>query len=140
MPSPVSVVPVRVLAAAARALPAAAWASAPADLLKGYEAAARAASPAFPGLSAERGMRLFRSAQGGEWSCATCHGETPTTVGRHARTAKAIQPLAPAANAQRFTDAAQVEKWFRRNCGDVLGRECTAQEKGDVLAWLLTLK
>jgi len=51
-----------------------------------------------------------------------------------------IQPLAPAANPQRFTDVAQVEKWFKRNCGDVLKRECTAQEKGDILAWLVTLK
>jgi len=47
-----------------------------------------------------------------------------------------ISPLAPAANPQRFTDSRKVEKWFRRNCGDVLDRECTAQEKADVLAWL----
>ena len=51
-----------------------------------------------------------------------------------------IQPLAPGVNPQRFTDVAQVEKWFKRNCGDVLKRECTAQEKGDILAWLVTLK
>ncbi|HEX7384701.1 MAG TPA: DUF1924 domain-containing protein, partial [Burkholderiaceae bacterium] len=31
-------------------------------------------------------------------------------------------------------------KWFRRNCGDVLGRECTADEKADIVAWLATLK
>jgi len=37
-------------------------------------------------------------------------------------------------------DPAKVEKWFRRNCNDVMGRECTAGEKADVLAWLLTLK
>jgi hypothetical protein len=127
------------LAAAAFALNGPAVAAAPADLLRSYEAAARAASPSFAGLSAERGMRLFRTPQGGEWSCSTCHGETPTAAGRHARTARTIQPLAPAANPQRFTDAAQADKWFRRNCGDVLKRECTAQEKGDILAWLVTL-
>jgi hypothetical protein len=33
-----------------------------------------------------------------------------------------------------------VGKWFGRNCRDVLGRACTAQEQGDVLAYLLTLK
>ncbi len=110
------------------------------DLLRGYETAARAQSPAFQGFSADRGGRLFRTPQGGEWSCASCHGETPTGPGRHAKTAKVIQPLAPAANPQRFTDAAQVEKWFKRNCGDVLKRECTAQEKGDILSWLVSVK
>ena len=110
------------------------------DLLRGYETAARAQSPAFQGFSADRGGRLFRTPQGGEWSCASCHGETPTGPGRHAKTAKVIQPLAPAVNPQRFTDAAQVEKWFKRNCGDVLKRECTAQEKGDILSWLVSVK
>jgi hypothetical protein len=48
--------------------------------------------------------------------------------------------MAPAFNPQRFTDAAKVDKWFRRNCKDVLARECSAAEKADVLAWLLSLK
>ena len=43
-------------------------------------------------------------------------------------------------NAERFTDTAKAEKWFRRNCNDVAGRECTAAEKADMLAWLLTLR
>ena len=51
--------------------------------------------------------------------------------------AKAIAPLAPSANAERFADAAKVEKWFRRNCNDVLGRTCTPSEKADVMAYLL---
>ena len=50
-----------------------------------------------------------------------------------------MNTMAPAANPQRFTDAAKVEKWFRRNCKDVLGRACSAQEKGDVLAYLMSL-
>ena len=53
------------------------------------------------------------------------------------KTGKAIAPLAPAANAERFADAGKVEKWFRRNCNDVLGRACTPSEKADVLAYLL---
>ena len=61
-------------------------------------------------------------------------------AGKHAATGKTIGALAPAFNADRFTDAAKAEKWFRRNCKDVAGRECTAGEKADVLAWLLTLK
>ena len=60
--------------------------------------------------------------------------------GRHVVTGKALAPLAPAGNAARFADPARTEKWFRRNCNDVLGRECTAAEKGNVLAWLVSLR
>ena len=87
-----------------------------------------------------KGQQLFTSKHGREWACASCHGATPTGTGQHAATGRAIRPLAPAFNPERFTDAAKTEKWFRRNCNDVAGRECTAAEKADVLAWLLTLK
>lgn len=109
-------------------------AAAPADLLAGY--AAQAGAPAVP----ERGQSFFTIRHGREWSCSSCHGAQPTQQGKHASTGKAIAPLAPAFNAERFTDAAKAEKWFRRNCNDVVGRECTAAEKADVLGWLLTLK
>jgi hypothetical protein len=36
--------------------------------------------------------------------------------------------------------SAKVEKWFKRNCNDVLGRECDVQEKADVLSWLMIVK
>jgi hypothetical protein len=75
-----------------------------------------------------------------EWSCASCHTQNPLSVGKHAKTGKDIAPLAPAANAERLTSPDKVEKWFKRNCNDVLGRTCTPQEKGDVLAFLLSLK
>ena len=65
---------------------------------------------------------------------------SPTAEGKHASTGKAIGPIGTGFNPERFTDAAKTEKWFRRNCNDVMGRECTAGEKADVLAWLLTLK
>jgi len=89
---------------------------------------------------AERGRLFFTSQHGGEWSCASCHGQTPLTTGRHASTGKTIDALAPAANPRAFTDSAKLDKWFRRNCKDVLQRECSASEKADVLAWLLTLR
>ena len=38
--------------------------------------------------------------------------------------------------ATRYGDPAKVEKWFKRNCTEVLGRECSAREKGDWLAWM----
>jgi hypothetical protein len=119
---------------AAIALAGGAHAAAPADLLAGYSA--QAGAPA----SAQRGQQLFTTTHGREWSCASCHGTPPTQPGKHAATGKAIGALAPAFNPQRFTDAAKTEKWFRRNCNDVMGRECSAGEKADVLAWLLTLK
>ena len=45
--------------------------------------------------------------------------------------------MAPAANPERFSETKKVEKWFKRNCNDVLDRECTAQEKGDVMSYLM---
>ena len=89
---------------------------------------------------AERGRTFFTSRHGGEWSCASCHGNPPTATGKHASTGKTISPMAPAFNPKGFTDTAKVDKWFRRNCNDVLQRECSAGEKADVLAWLLSLK
>jgi hypothetical protein len=94
----------------------------------------------FQGFSAARGETFFKSKHGGEWSCASCHTDNPAAEGKHAKTGKLIKPLAPSANAERFSDMAKVEKWFKRNCNDVLERICTAQEKGDVLAYLLTVK
>jgi uncharacterized protein DUF1924 len=114
-------------------------AAAPAELQKRFEAEARG-TPGFSGFSPQRGERFFKSAHGGDWSCASCHTDNPLAAGRHAKTGKAIAPLAPAANPERFTDGAAVDKWFRRNCNDVLGRACTAQEKGDVLQYLMSLK
>jgi hypothetical protein len=114
-------------------------AATPADLQRDFEAAARAAS-GFSGFSAQRGEQFFKARHGTDWSCASCHTENPLGPGRHAKTGKTIAPLAPGANSLRFTDAASVEKWFRRNCNDVLSRTCTAQEKGDVLQYLLSLR
>lgn len=89
---------------------------------------------------ADKGKLFFSTRHGAEWSCASCHNAPPTTDGKHASTGKAIAPLAPGFNAKAFTETAKVDKWFRRNCKDVLSRECTATEKADVLAYLLTLK
>lgn len=111
-----------------------AQATSPAQLQRGYEAAA--GEPA----RADRGQVFFTSRHGGEWSCASCHGQRPTGTGRHAVTNKPLDPLAPAFNPKAFTDERRVEKWFRRNCKDVVQRECSASEKADVLAWLQTLR
>lgn len=111
-----------------------AFAATPAEMAASYSAQAGATA------SAQRGQEFFTSKHGKDWSCASCHTSTPTGEGKHAATGKLIAPMAPAANAERFTDNAKTEKWFRRNCNDVVGRECTPGEKADVLAWLMSLK
>lgn len=112
----------------------------PASLMTQY---AQKAGVPVSGLSAQRGAALYRTEHPGRdaqpVSCASCHTASPTQAGR-TRVGKRIEPLAPIANPERFTDAAKVEKWFRRNCMDVLQRECSAQEKGDFIAWLSQLK
>ena len=117
---------------------AAARAETPADFEAAFAAEARRKDPAFAGFSTARGQRFFAATHGGDWSCSSCHTQDPSAIGEHAVTGKRIEPLAPTANPERFTRPASVEKWFKRNCNDVLKRACTAQEKGDVLAWLMT--
>lgn len=116
-----------------------AFAETPGEIHASFRQEASATS-AFQGFSAARGEQLFKSKHGNDWSCASCHTENPAVTGKHAKTGKAIEPLAPSANAERFTNPKKVEKWFKRNCNDVLGRVCSAQEKGDVLAYLLNFK
>lgn len=118
----------------------AAYAQTPEEALAAIQRDAKESVPAFQGFSAARGEHFFKATHGNEWSCASCHTENPAASGKHAKTGKVIQPLAPAANAERFTNPAKVEKWFKRNCNDVLDRVCTPQEKGDVLTYLLTLR
>ena len=85
-------------------------------LLAGYAAQARQENPNFAGFSADPRQP----------------GKTPAH--------RKVDPLAPAANPERFTDLKKVEKWFRRNCDDVYARECTAQEKGDFISWIDSIK
>ncbi len=120
-----------------------AFATTPQELLKQYEVQAKQENPAFTGFSAERGASFFRAerthSDGKKVSCSTCHTSDPRNQGK-TRANKVIEPLATVANPQRFTDAAKVEKWFGRNCRDVLERACTAQEKGDYIQYLVDLK
>jgi len=105
----------------------------PQELLKGYEAQSGMASSA-------RGEQFFNAKHGKEWSCASCHENPPNHDTKHIVTGKVIKSLSPNTNPERFIDQAKVEKWFKRNCNDVLAHECTAQEKADVLSWLMKMK
>jgi hypothetical protein len=111
----------------------------PQDFLAAFAAQAKEVNPTFSGFDVQRGEQFFKSRHGGDWSCSSCHTDNPASMGKHVVTQKAIKPMAPAANSERFTNTAKVKKWFKRNCKDVVNRECTAQEKGDVLTYLLSL-
>ena len=107
-------------------------------LLAGYAREAGLAGPA--AFSAARGEALHqRQAGGGKPdtpSCSSCHESDPRQAGR-TRTGKPIAPMAASASPERYTDPAKVEKWFKRNCDEVLGRACSPQEKGDWLTYML---
>jgi len=109
-------------------------------IIADYAAQARKAGPAFTGFSAQRGETLFRARwTGGDArtpSCTSCHTDNPKTSGQNAKTGRSIDPIAVSADPSRFTDAAQVEKHFARDCKSVIGRDCTATEKGDYATFM----
>jgi mono/diheme cytochrome c family protein len=108
-------------------------------VLDHYLAEARKADPGFAGFQPARGEALFRSRHtfnADAPSCTTCHTDNPAAVGRHAKTGRPIDPVAVSANPKRFTDLAEVEKRFTRDCKSILGRECTAAEKGDYVSFM----
>jgi hypothetical protein len=111
------------------------------DQLAQYASAAKAANPAFSGFSADRGKTLHTQAFAGGKpdtpACTTCHGKDIHAPGRNL-TGKAIEPVAVSSVPSRYTDPAKVEKWFKRNCTEVMGRECSALEKGDWLSFVVS--
>jgi hypothetical protein len=114
-------------------------AATPAELLAGYRAEAAKQTPGFQ-ASPQRGAAFYARPFGVSAkmpACTSCHTEQPAQAGRHVVTDKAIKPLAPAVSAGRFTDLGKTEKWFGRNCKEVVGRECTAAEKADFVAYMM---
>ena len=92
-------------------------------------------------FDAEAGEQLwhesFIDAKSGKMrSCTTCHTNDLRQAGKHQRTGKPIDALAPSVNPERLTDVKKIKKWLRRNCKWTLGRVCTAQQKGNILRYL----
>jgi len=113
----------------------AAHATAVTDLLQKYQAQGAQQ------FDAQAGKTLWTrsfgvSSEGKERRCATCHTEDLRRTGKHIKTGKVIEPLAPSVNTKRLTDVAEIEKWFKRNCEWTLGRECSVQEKGDFISYI----
>lgn len=128
-----------IAAALSAGLPSVAGASGIDAQLSRYAAQARAADAGFTGFSVERGAQLhtqrFAGGKPDTPACTSCHGEDPTKAGK-TRTGKAIAPMALSVSPDRYADEAKVEKWFGRNCREVMGRECTPLEKGDWLSFM----
>lgn len=118
-------------------------AATPEQISKEYAQDVKRENPAFHGFSPTAGNSFFHQqrahSDGKTVSCATCHTSNPRNRGL-TRANKEIAPLAPSANPERFTDPAKVEKWFARNCKDVLERSCTSKEKGDFIEYLRSVR
>ena len=122
------------------ALPATGVAAPRDALLAALAVAAKDADPAFSGFSAARGEKLhFTRFSGGKAqtpSCTSCHGDDPRSAGR-TPAGKTIDALALSVTPTRYGDPAKVDKWFKRNCQEVLGRQCTVLEMGDWLSFMI---
>jgi len=143
-----------------------ALAETPAQLLERYADEARAADPSFRGFSVDRGHAFYLEKHPlkgvGAVSCASCHRKDPREQIRahrvdilcrachvindeehpdplHAKK-RIIEAFAPGANPERFHDRDLVERYFGTNCLMLLKRECTPQEKGDLISWLLSVE
>jgi hypothetical protein len=109
---------------------------------KKYAAIAKTINPEFVGFHPDKGRQFFtkKISVGSKMiSCSSCHTDNPANEGKHIDTKKRIAPLSPVVNKKRFTDLEKIEKNFTEHCNDILGVDCTAQEKGDYIAYLLTV-
>lgn len=113
-------------------------------LEKKYAAFAKTANPEYSGPSAVDGKFFFnrkiKLANGKEAACASCHTANPADEGKHIITGKPIKPLSPTVNYKRFSDVEKVEEQFTKHCNDIIGSDCTAAEKANYIAYLLTEK
>lgn len=115
-----------------------------------YAAAAKAIDATYIGPSAEEGKVFFNreviqfkgdvNNPGKAIACASCHTANPADVGKHIVTGKQIKPLSPHANKKRFQSIHEVEKNFTKHCNEVVGSDCSPQEKANYIAYLLTEK
>ena len=109
------------------------------DLINHYAKQAKIEKQSFAGFDSNRGKDLylkeFVSGKVDTPSCTSCHTNDPTKIGK-TRAGKPIEPMAISVNPNRYQTLKKAEKWFRRNCNSVLGRECTPTEKGDFLSYM----
>jgi hypothetical protein len=118
------------------------YASVVADYLNTLKQEVQKSNPNFKEFDVKRGEEIFTSKhvgkKGKEISCTSCHGIDLTKSSENFFTGKIIEPLSPIANPKRFTEVKNIEKWLKRNFNDVYNRVGTAQEKGDVVTYILS--
>jgi len=122
-------------------------------LLLAHINAASANTPAVNGLlqsyitsgvtsgNASKGEQLWNKTFAGqppysERRCASCHSNKLTNTGKHVRTGKSIAPMAPSVNSKSMNQVKNINKWLKRNCKWTLGRECSVQEKADLITFI----
>ena len=94
-------------------------------------------------FAAETGREFYlkrRTWNAKDYTCSGCHTTDPKNEGKHIETKKPIAPLAPSINHERFIDVAKVEKNFAEHCADLYDRDCRAEEKGNFVAYLMSVK
>ena len=91
--------------------------------------------------NAQSGEKLWNKTYSGkapftERSCNSCHTSNLKNNGEHVRTGKTLKPLAPSINPASLSKVKKIKKWFKRNCKWTTGKECSAQDKADILAFI----
>ena len=103
---------------------------------------AKEQNPSFVDFSAKNGEILFKTENIGKenkkLSCVSCHGRELRQKAQNIFTGKDIGPLAPSVNKARRSDAKEGKKGLKRNFKDVFLREGTAEQKGDVLYYIMS--
>ena len=99
-------------------------------------------NPSFVDFSAKNGEILFKTENIGKenkkLSFVSSHGNNLSQKAQNIFTGKDINPLAPSVNKARLSDVKEVKKWLKRNFKDVFLREGTAEQKGDVLYYIMS--
>jgi cytochrome c peroxidase len=111
-------------------------------LAKKYTTIAKTVNASFDAPSSMDGKIFFnrkiKAPNGKEVACASCHTSNPANTGKNIVTGRSIAPLSPLVNAKRFSDLEKVEDKFTEHCNDIIGADCTAAEKANFIAYLLT--
>ena len=112
------------------------------QFVKQYAALVKGVNPSYV-LNAEAGRAFFikrHAVKGKEVGCTDCHTDNPAAQGKHAKTGKPIASLSPVVNPKRFSDLKKTEETFDEHCIEILERNCTSQEKGNYIVYLLSVK
>ena len=112
------------------------------QFVKQYQALVKGTDPTYV-LNAEAGRAFYikkHQVKGKDVACSDCHTDNPAAVGKHSKTGKKIASLSPAVNPKRFSNLKKTEEIFDKHCLEILGRNCTSQEKGNYIVYLLSIK